>query len=114
MWSGTWKVFLSSPNIVSKTQAIAFPNPFKPDTEQINIKYTFGGNAQQVTIRIFDFGMNLVKTVIQNANRNGGKELIDNWDGRDENSKYVPNGVYFYRIDIGDTEPIFGKIMVLM
>ncbi len=114
MWSGIWKVFLSSPNIASKTQAIAFPNPFKPDTEQINIKYMFSGNSQQVTIRIFDFGMNLVRTVIQNANRNGGKEIIDNWDGRDENSKYVPNGVYFYRIDVGDTESIFGKIMVLM
>ena len=28
--------------------------------------------------------------------------------------RFVPNGVYFYRIDIGDDEPLYGKIMVLM
>ncbi len=47
-------------------------------------------------------------------NRIGGNEFIDNWDGKDENSTIVPNGVYFYRIDIGDDEPLFGKIIVLM
>jgi flagellar hook assembly protein FlgD len=58
--------------------------------------------------------MNLVRTVIQNAPRIGGGEQQDIWDGRDENGSIVPNGVYFYRVDIGSNEPIYGKIMVLM
>ena len=80
----------------------------------MKIKYSFSGDSKSVTIRIFDFGMNLVRTVIQNVDRIGGNEFIDNWDGKDENSAIVPNGVYFYRIDIGDDEPVFGKIIVLM
>lgn len=114
IWMGTWKVFLSSPKVNSGSEAIAFPNPFKPDEEQINIKYNFDGENQEVTIRIFDFGMNLVKTIIQNANRPGSKDNIDYWNGRDENNEIVPNGVYFFRIDIGKSKQTYGKIMVLM
>ena len=58
--------------------------------------------------------MNLVRTLIQNAPRGISEEQFENWDGRDGSGKIVPNGVYFYRIDIGSDEPIFGKIMVLM
>lgn len=113
-WEGKWKVFISSPEITSNSSSIAFPNPFAPDNEQIKIKYNFTGDSKNVTIRIFDFGMNLVNTVIQNIDRIGGREYLDNWDGRDENNEFVPNGVYFYRIDIGNDEPLYGKIMVVM
>ncbi len=111
LWEGTWKVLVSSPEV---SKPIAFPNPFSPDEERIKIKYKFEGNSKSVSIRIFDFGMNLIRTVIQNVVRVGGNEYIDFWDGRDENSKIVPNGVYFYRIDIDNDEPLYGKIMVLM
>ena len=58
--------------------------------------------------------MNIVKTVIQNADRI--KTLDDapeKWDGRDENGNIVPNGVYFYRVDFDSGDPVFGKIIVL-
>lgn len=114
LWQGEWKVFVSSPNVLSNSEAIAFPNPFTPDEENIKIKYSFSGDSKSVTIRIFDFGMNLVRTVIQNSSRTGGNEFIDSWDGKDENNTIVPNGVYFFRIDIGNDDPLFGKIIVLM
>ena len=114
IWEGEWKVFVSSPDIASSSEAIAFPNPFSPDDEPVKIKYNFKGNSKSISIRIFDFGMNLVRTVIQNVDRAGGREYIDNWNGRDERNEIVPNGVYFYRIDIGNDEPLYGKIMVLM
>ena len=114
IWQGEWSVFVSSPEVSSQKEAIAFPNPFSPDDEQIKIKYNFSGDSKPVTIRILDFGMNLVKTVIQNVSRIGGREYIDNWNGRDENDEIVPNGVYFFRVDIGDDEPLYGKIIVLM
>lgn len=114
IWEGDWRVFISSPSTSSGSEAIAFPNPFSPDSEPVSLKYSFTGNSKSVTIRIFDFGMNLVRTVIQNVDRVGDREYFDNWDGRDENSEFVPNGVYFFRIDIGDDEPLYGKIMVLM
>lgn len=112
-WSGKWKVFLASEKLASTSETYAFPNPFSPDEERIRIKYSTS-QPSNVTIRIFDFGMNLVRTVIQNAPRDARDEQIELWDGKDESGKIVPNGVYFYRIDISSSEPLFGKIMVLM
>ena len=58
--------------------------------------------------------MNLVKTLIQNVNKNINSENFELWNGRDESGKIVPNGVYFYRVDIGGGKPLYGKIMVMM
>jgi len=112
-WTGIWKVFLASPELKSITEVFAFPNPFSPLKEKTNIKY---GTTQStnVTIRLFDFGMNLIKTLIQNAPRGESTEQIETWDGKDEFGKVVPNGVYFYRLDFGNGEPLFGKLIVLM
>lgn len=114
-WEGNWTVYIASQQLTSETEAYAYPNPFSPNSERITILYSIGSDDAEVTIRIFDFGMNLVRTVIQNAPRIGGtSEQKDSWDGRDENGSLVPNGVYFYRIDVGSGDPIYGKIMVLM
>jgi hypothetical protein len=112
-WDGTWKVFLASEKLESTTESYAFPNPFAPNREVIKIKYSTSQPAD-ITIRILDFGMNLVRTLIQNAPRNLTGEHLEIWDGKDEAGRVVPNGVYFYRVDIGSDKPLFGKIMVLM
>jgi flagellar hook assembly protein FlgD len=39
--------------------------------------------------------------------------IIDFWDGRDDSGNIVPNGVYFYRVDVDSDTPLFGKVMVL-
>ncbi|MGE5399384.1 MAG: hypothetical protein ACM3S2_03210 [Ignavibacteriales bacterium] len=125
MWTGDWKVYIATQPLTSTSDTYAYPNPFSPDVERLSIKYSTGGQRTPVTIRIFDYGMNLVKTVIQNVERgvtthavegesNLNNGVIDYWDGRDESGKIVPNGVYFYRIDIGSGEPVFGKIIVLL
>ncbi len=109
-WNGEWKVYLSSSE--SKVdETFAFPNPFSPALEQIKIKYILS-NDSNITIRILDFGMNLVKVVVQNTQRGAG-EQFEFWDGSNEIGNSVPNGVYFYRIDSDSAEPLFGKIMVL-
>lgn len=122
VWPDKWKLYFASQQLESKEDSYAFPNPFSPKTEQVKIKYSTGGKELNVTIRIFDFGMNYVRTVIQNAprgnpvhsvNTSGTPGVIDFWDGKDDNGKVVPNGVYFYRIDAGSEKPLFGKIMVL-
>jgi hypothetical protein len=121
IWSGEWKIFFASQQLTSKTATYAYPNPFSPRSDRVKIKYSTNNKTQNVTIRILDFGMNLVKTVIQNAARgsqihqisqeDGG--VIDYWDGKDEKGNIVPNGVYFYRVDVGSDDPVFGKILVL-
>ena len=116
IWEGDWKVFTASNPLASSNEVYAYPNPFKPDgAKPIKFKYSTDGQSKDVTIRIFDFGMNLIRTVIQNAPRNFTNESspVDTWDGIDDRGNEVPNGVYFYRIDIGGNDPLFGKIIVL-
>ena len=117
-WNGNWKLFFASQPLTSTDESYAFPNPFSPSVERLKIKYSTGGKSIPVTIRIFDFGMNYVSTVIQNVTRGNPVHsvdktgVIDFWDGRDAAGNVVPNGVYFYRIDAGGSLQ-YGKILVL-
>jgi len=113
-WNGDWKVYFASQPLKSNSETYAYPNPFSPRQEQLKIKYSTGGVEADVTIRIFDFGMNYIRTIIQNAPRNRTTEgAPEFWDGTDENGNFLPNGVYFYRVDINDEEPLFGKIIYM-
>jgi hypothetical protein len=124
IWQGVWKIFRSSPSLISQTQSYAYPNPFSPQNDILKIKYSTGGKNSSVTIRIYDFGMNYVRTVINNVPRGQYAHVIDNfdlatngiedtWDGRDDIGNIVPNGVYFYRILFDSNNPVYGKILVL-
>ena len=120
MWEGNWKIYLASQQLATANESYCFPNPYYPRFGTLKIKYSTGNSAQPVTIRIYDFGMNYVRTIIQNVQRGGGLSgsstvlsETDLWDGKDESGKVVPNGVYFYRIDRGSEEPLFGKILVI-
>ena len=113
-WQGEWKIYLASQALASEKSTYCYPNPFSPKIDRLKIKYSTAGKDASVTIRIFDFGMNYVRTVLQNAPRN--KTIgspPDYWDGRDDNGKILPNGVYIYRVDVNDEEPLFGKIIYL-
>ncbi|MBU1100446.1 MAG: hypothetical protein KKA84_08595 [Bacteroidetes bacterium] len=112
-WDGDWRIYFTTGESTEQgTETFAFPNPFSPLQRNVSIKYSLTTDMD-VTIRVFDFGMNLTRTLIQNAPRFASSEIIQRWDGRDESGSYVANGVYFYRIDKGSDEPIFGKILVV-
>ncbi|MBU2444917.1 MAG: hypothetical protein KJ666_05005, partial [Bacteroidetes bacterium] len=116
-WGGFWRVYLAYIPVASKEETYSYPNPFNPDFDFVKIKYTTSGADEKITIRIYDFGFNLVKTIIQNAPRLGSIDKLiqqaETWNGKDEFGSIVTNGVYFYSVEIGDAKPTFGKIMVL-
>jgi len=113
-WNGDWKIYFASQPLKSNNETYVYPNPFSPRQEQLKIKYSTGGTEADVTIRIFDFGMNYIRTIIQNAPRNRTLEgAPEFWDGLDDNGNYLPNGVYIYRVDIDEEEPLFGKIIYM-
>jgi len=116
MWQGSWKIYFGTYPLKSDNETYCAPNPFNPRHDDgLKIKYSTSGIDVNVTIRIFDFGFNYVKTVVQNVTRNFSKDSIpiDYWDGRDDNGNYVPNGVYFYRVEVGDNDGVYGKILVI-
>lgn len=115
MWEGKWKVYFASTPLESKNKSYVFPNPFSPKNDEgLKFKYTTEGVTKNVTIRIYDFAMNYVRTLIQNAPRNITDDVERvSWDGKDDSGSVVSNGVYFYRIEIDGQEPLFGKIIVM-
>ncbi len=112
MWDGVWKLYIASAPLENADDTYAFPNPFNPMLRQVKIKYSVREDNTEVTLRIYNFDMQIVRTVIQNATRNAGEQL-EIWDGRNENGIYVPNGVYFYVVERGSSDKIHGKIMVI-
>ncbi len=109
-----WHIFRTAEQVENKKITYAFPNPFSPSNEPVRLHYSLNtgtAGTEQVSIRIFDYGMLPVRTLIQNASRANGKEYDEIWDGKNDNHSTVINGVYFYRVDISNQQPIWGKIL---
>lgn len=88
----------------------AYPNPFSPSVhELVRIKFEVK-NQSNIRIRIFDFGMNLVRDLENNSFSPGTYEAV--WDGIDGKGRKVANGPYIYVIENGSRQ-IDGKILVV-
>ncbi|MDE3059051.1 MAG: hypothetical protein KGJ59_13955 [Bacteroidota bacterium] len=112
-FGAAWNVLHASQAVGNSSTTYAYPNPFSPNNEIARLHYSTGGKDLSVTVRIFDFGMNLVRTVISNAVRSGSLEHDEIWDGTDDAHRIVANGPYFYQVVIGNNKPVWGKILVI-
>ena len=94
---------------VPDVNTYAYPNPFsRGDDVFIRIKYELD-RSESVDIRVFDYGMNVIRTM----NLNGVQGVNESmWDGTDDNGIQVPNGVYFYEVRSGNSR-FRGKILVI-
>lgn len=109
----SWKIQRSYRPVGATATTYAYPNPFSPNQEIVRLHYSTGGVPASVTIELFDFGMNRVRTVVKDAQRSGAQECDEIWDGRDDAHNQVTNGIYFYRVVLNSGDPIWGKVMVL-
>ncbi|MBN1999720.1 hypothetical protein JW935_19350 [candidate division KSB1 bacterium] len=97
----------------------AYPNPFSPlrhnlvDSDgYVRIQYNVKKNTH-VTIKIFDFAMDLVTTVTDHKFLVGPTDGSEIWNGRNDFGDLVANGVYFYSVDVEDDGVFWGKIMIV-
>jgi hypothetical protein len=75
----------------------AYPNPFSPTVhELVRIKFEVE-NQGNVNIRVFDFGMHLVREIENGSFSPGTYEAV--WDGVDGKGRKVANGAYIYVIE---------------
>ncbi len=114
-FGSSWNIYRTSAVIGTAHSTYAYPNPFSPDLEFIRIHFStkyFSASSQNVDIRIFNFAMQPVRTLLQNAPRASG-EFDELWDGKDDRGRTVANGVYFYFISGGGQSPVWGKILVI-
>ncbi len=107
-----WTVFRAAQPSTSLSDVYAYPNPFAPDDEVCRIHYRVE-QGSSVTVQFYGFGMTPVRTLVRNAPRNSGREYDEIWDGRDDSGQQVANGVYFYRVQVGENDPAWGKVIVL-
>ena len=89
----------------------AYPNPFSPSQHSVvRIKYQME-EPGPATIRIFDFGMNPVRTInVPTVSSSGSYETV--WDGLTKTGRIASNGAYFYSIETSDGFTN-GKILLL-
>ncbi len=113
----SWKVIRMAVPIGSKGSetAYAYPSPFSPIVEGGQVARIHHKPRQDgsVTIKIYDFAMNLVITLVDGQQRLGGVEYDEPWDGKNEKSDLVANGVYFFKVEAPGGQSEWGKLVVL-
>jgi len=91
-------------------ESFAYPNPYsRRQHELVRLKFEVQ-EAGNVSIRLYDFGMNLIRELENNQFGPGTYEAV--WDGKDGKGRFVANGVVFYRIE-SPANTSTGKIVVI-
>ena len=97
----------------------AYPNPFSPIRHnQIGqdgfVRFQYNTlKSTQVTIKVYDFAMDLVKAVLDNESKPGPGDFTALWNGRNEFGDAVANGVYFYSVELDGDGTYWGKVMIV-
>ncbi|MCL5267832.1 MAG: hypothetical protein M1469_07000 [Bacteroidetes bacterium] len=107
-----WNVLRTYVSVGNQNLTYFYPNPFSPRLDIGRIHYSVPAANSTVTIRIYDFSMHVIRTLLQNAPRNAG-ENDDTWNGLDDSGRMVDNGVYFYSVSVNNGNPLWGKILVV-
>jgi hypothetical protein len=85
--------------------------------EQVQLGYRLKKDGR-VTITVFNYAMEKVRTVVRNAPRKGGVARSENpaedrWDGRDSGGRRVSVGTYYILVESDRSERGFGKALVV-
>jgi hypothetical protein len=103
-------------------EIITFPTLFSgtaPDgsPEFVNIGYRLKKDAK-VTITVYNYAMEKVKTIVKDARRLGGggrseDPLQDRWDGKDSSGRHVSVGTYYILVESSKGEKGWGKAIAV-
>lgn len=91
-----------------------FPNPFvlnTSGTSSTKIRFALSTN-DKVTLSIYSITGEHVKTLMKSEELPAGEQVLD-WDGRDENSEMVADGVYQYSLELGSGMKLWNKMVVI-
>lgn len=94
-------------NSVSSKLFQNYPNPFNPDTT-ISFELQSAGKAE---ILIFNSKGQLINKLLEINLAKGYHECI--WNGKDDNNKLVPSGIYFYQLKLNSQKIVTSKMLLL-
>jgi photosystem II stability/assembly factor-like uncharacterized protein len=117
----TWNILRGSvkPGENGEPRTYAYPNPFSPFRhnqlrDDGHVRFQYNTTRQtKVTIKVYDFAMELVATIVNQKDRPAPGQYNEIWDGRNYRGSVVANGVYFYRVELEGEGTFWGKVMVL-
>jgi len=116
-YESSYDVIHVSAALSSSSDTYAYPNPFSPAQNITRIHYRIGPAGTPmtglVTIEIFDFGMNPVRTLVRNAPRTNDSEWDEIWDGTNDSGSHIANGVYLYSVRVNSGSRVWGKVLVI-
>ncbi|MFC1565162.1 hypothetical protein ACFL6G_09520 [candidate division KSB1 bacterium] len=116
-----WNIFRAyeTPGESGEPEVYAYPNPFSPSRHNylgndghVRFQYKTDTNTE-ISITIYDFGMNLVRKVVENKSRAANGDYSETWNGRNEWGRIVANGVYFYKFQKSGEGVFWGKIIII-
>ncbi len=98
------------------SQVITFPSIFD-GSGTVGLGYQISNDAN-VTIKVFNYAMEEVRTLVKSGKRVGGgsrseNTVEDRWDGRDDHGNLVAAGMYYIQVDADSGERGWGKVMVV-
>jgi hypothetical protein len=103
-------------------EVITFPTLFSGTTvdgqpEFVHLGYRLKKNGK-VTITVYNYAMEKVKTLVKNARRQGGGNRSENpnedvWDGKDASGRHVSVGVYYILVESDAGEKGWGKAIAV-
>ena len=85
----------------------SYPNPFSPET---TIQYSVRDRAH-VKLEVYDAAGRLVRSLVDEAQAAGNDYRVV-WDGRDGRGNAVPSGVYYSRLQVGETRETGEMILI--
>jgi hypothetical protein len=83
------------------------PNPFNPQT---TINYALP-NSGNVSLKVYSITGELVRALVNNEQSAGYYTVL--WNGKDEYSKDVPSGIYFYTLQVGNEYKTTRKMLLM-
>ena len=112
----TWELLRASPEPGADTgrttpdvDVYAYPNPFTPRRDaDVRVRLTLEAPGD-VTVRVFDTAMNLVRTVEAPGRPAGANEV--SWDGLTDGGLRVSNGAYIYVVSASGRQ-LSGRLLV--
>jgi hypothetical protein len=111
----SWDVYRTASPITGSQTAYAYPSPFSPILQgggETRIHHR-SRESGPVTVKIYDFAMDLVIALVDHEFRQGEVEYDEVWDGRNGKGDLVANGVYFFKVEAAGGQTEWGKVVVL-
>lgn len=76
--------------------------PLISGEDKVPLSFELAGNAEKVTVEIYDENDNLVRT-IKMSSLNKGRNAVD-WDGKDDSGKALSGGNYHFKVVAEDSD----------